>query len=103
VCVEPLVSWVLVVCKVSVETKERLVRWVFKVFPVFPDPSDPWVSKDPSVQSVLLAQLVFVESKEKWVLQVCVVHPELLVQPGPLVFVERPADKVLRESKDLLE
>lgn len=102
-CAEPPVLWVLVVCKVFAETRESLVKWASKDCLVFPDPSDPWVSKDPSVQLVLLAQSDFVESKEKWVLQVCEAHLELLAQLVPLVFVERLEDKVLRESKDLLE
>lgn len=102
-CVEPLVSWVLVVCKVFVETRARLVRWVSKVFPVFLDPSGQWESKDPSAQLVLLVLSVFVGSKESKVPQVCVVPPERLAQLVPSVFAERLEVKVSRESKDLLE
>lgn len=91
------------VCKAFVEMRERLVKWVSKVFLVFQDPSVLWESKDPLVQLVLLVLSVFVGSKERLVPQVCVVPLEPLAQLVPLVSVERLEVKVLRESKDLLE
>merc|ERR1712159_889357 len=86
-----LVSWALVACKASREILARLVRWVFKAFLVFQDPSAPWASKVLSVPRVSLALLVFVASKVRLVLLACVVLQAPLVPLVPLVFVARLA------------
>lgn len=97
-----LVSWDLEECKVSRETWEKLVRWASKVCLEFLGQSGPWVNKVHSVQKVNLDQSVFVASKEKLVLQACVVHLEPLVLLVPLVFVGRQAHLESKEKWDPL-
>lgn len=100
---EPLVSWALVACKASREILARLVRWVFKAFLVFQDPSAPWASKVLSVPRVSLALLVFVASKVSLVLLACVESRdprETLVSKAPRETREMSAseDRMVRQA-----
>lgn len=102
-CEEPLVSWDLAVCKVFVETKVRLVRWVSRVSLVSLVALGQWVSKDHSDLLELPVQSDFAVSKERPDLLVCVVHLEQLAQLAQLVCVARLEHKVSKASRDQLE